>query len=490
MKAKEVGYMLNMGPVLFILGILITVLGIAMLGPAFIDFMYVDDDWKVFITSSFITIFIGISLICTFSGNRNPLNIKQAFLLTFLAWTLLAFFASLPFQFSALNLNFTKSMFEAMSGITTTGSTILYNLDSMSKGLLLWRALLQWLGGIGIIVLAIAVLPFLKVGGMQIFRMESSDRYDKILPRTGQIATNIGLIYITLTALCAAIYYIIEMSGFDAITHAFTTLATGGFSTHDTSFGYFKNPMIDWAATLFMLAGSIPFVLYLSFVKGNSKSLYQDDQVRLFIKIVLLFIVFLCIYRSYTSKDSLFVILQSVSFNIVSVITSTGFASADFTMWGQFTLIIFFICMFAGGCSGSTAGGMKIFRLRVLFTHSHTQLRRLMHPRGIFIPHYNGKPISKPVLTSVIQFFFVYIFCFLILSVLLALFGLDFIGSFSCAATSIGNIGPGLKPSLGPAGNFATLPDPSKWVMIFGMLLGRLELFSVLVIFMPSFWRD
>lgn len=481
--------MLDFRPILFILGILLTTLSIAMVLPALVDVAAGNLDWQVFLAAAGLTLFIGVSLILTTRGGDMQIGIREAFVLTTASWLGLTVFAALPFAFAGLNLSFADAFFEAMSGITTTGSTVIIGLDAAPPGILLWRALLQWLGGIGIIVTAVAVLPMLQVGGMQIFRMESSDTSEKVLPRAAQTSTAIGSIYLFLTLVCALGYWIAGMPGFDAVAHAMTTIATGGFSTSDGSIGVFDNAVIDTIAIVFMIVGSLPFVLYLQAARGRPGSLWRDSQVRWFLVlvVVLMAIVSLVLYLSQEMPfgDA----LRNAAFNGVSIITGTGYATAAFDNWGTFALILFFIIMFIGGCAGSTTCGIKIFRFQVLYAIATMQMKRLLQPHGVFIPHYNRNPITEEIALSVLGFVFFYILVFILLSLGLSLLGLDFLTSISGAATAISNVGPGLGETIGPMGTFADLPDAAKWMLSAGMLLGRLELFTVLIILTPAFWR-
>jgi trk system potassium uptake protein TrkH len=386
-------------------------------------------------------------------------------------------------------MHYPDAFFEAMSGVTTTGSTVIVGLDQAPPGILLWRALLQWLGGIGIIAMAITVLPILGVGGMQLFRMESSDKSEKAMPRTAQVAGWTGVIYLGVTILCASLYWAAGMSGFDAVAHAMTTIATGGYSTHDTSIGYFGSATIDAIAVVFMLIGSMPFVLYLRALRGAPGSLWRDEQVRLFLVIVVMSVAVMTLYLHLKNGVEAVNALRLAAFNVVSVITGTGYATTDFGLWGGYAVAALFCMMFIGGCAGSTTCGLKVFRFQVLYAAANIQLRRLLQPNGVFIPYYNRKPISEQVLASVMAFFFLFILCWAALAIGLGFTGLDFLSATSGAASAIANVGPGLGDMIGPGGNFAEVPIAAKWMLSFGMLLGRLELFTILVLVMPSFWR-
>ncbi|MCZ6455336.1 MAG: TrkH family potassium uptake protein [Alphaproteobacteria bacterium] len=481
--------MIDLRPILFILGLLLTTLALAMSLPALVDAATGHADWQVFLASAGLTLFVGVSLILTMRGGNMEIGIREAFVLTVGSWLGVTLFASLPFVFAELNLSFADAFFEAMSGITTTGATVIVNLDNAPPGILLWRALLQWLGGIGIIVTAVAMLPMLKVGGMQLFRMESSDTTEKVLPRAAQISTAIGAIYFILTSICAVAYWAAGMPGFDAIAHAMTTIATGGFSTSDDSLAAFATPGIEWIAVVFMILGSLPFVLYLQVVRGRPMSLFRDSQVRWFLALALALIIIVILILSISQGVSSSQSLRLAAFNTISILTGTGYSTAAFDNWGPLALTIFFLIMFIGGCAGSTTCGIKIFRFQILYETATTQIRRLVQPHGVFIPYYNRSPITDEVAMSVMSFFFFYVLVYVVLALGLSLLGLDFLTALSGAATAISNVGPGLGPVIGPNGTFTSLPDSAKWLLSAGMLLGRLELFTILVLFAPAFWK-
>ena len=471
------------------LGLLLSILAIVMLVPGVVDLVAGNPDWQIFAVSGAMTLFIGVSLALTSRTGRAKLNVRQAFVLTSLSWIVLTVFAALPFAFSQLDMSPTDAFFEAMSGITTTGATVIVNLDEAPQGLLLWRALLQWLGGIGIIVMALAVLPLLRVGGMQLFRMESSDQSEKAMPRAAQVAAAIGIIYLALTLIWAGVLWLAGLSGFDAITHAMTTIATGGFSTHDASIAHFNSATVDVVITLGMFMGSLPFLLYLSAVQGRPGALFRDSQVQWFVTVLAVVIVLVAGWLWMDSGLSPLQAIQLSSFNVVSIMTGTGYATAGFDTWGSFAVPIFFFIMFIGGCAGSTTCGIKVFRFQVLYAAAKTQFENLAQPHGVFIPYYNRNPISDEVIMSVLSFFFVFGVTFAVLAMGLALLGLDFLTSISGAASAIANVGPGLGPIIGPEGNYVSLPDAAKWLLSSGMLLGRLELFTVMVLFTRAFWR-
>lgn len=481
--------MLDFRPILFITGVLMLPLAVAMCLPAVADAAAANPDWQVFLTASGFTLFVGGTLALTSRGSVRTISPRQGFVLTTLLWLVIPGFAALPFAFSELDMTYTDAFFESMSGLTTTGSTVMRSLDVAPPGILMWRALLQWLGGIGVIAMAIAILPILRIGGMQLFRMESSDRSEKVLPRTTQLVAYIGFIYLGATMICAGAYWVAGMSGFDAIAHAMTTIATGGFSTHDTSLAFFKSATIEYIAVAFMLIGSMPFVLYLRALRGNARPLLRDDQVRLFLLIVIIAVLSIAYYR-YADGVAIEDALREAAFNVVSIITGTGYATVDYSAWGHFALLAFFFLMFIGGCAGSTTCGIKVFRFQVLYATAVTQIRRLLEPHGVYLAYYNRKPIPEEVSASVMAFFFLYVLSYAVIAIGLGLIGVDFLTAASGAATALSNVGPGLGPTIGPSGTFATLPDQAKWLLSAGMLLGRLELFTVIVLMIPSFWRD
>ena len=478
----------NYKTVFFTLGVLQIILGISMIIPIIFQLIFQELD-SSFIGAGIITIVFGILFSLSNLDHQKKLNLQQAFLLTALSWVSIAVFGSLPFIFSELELSVTDAFFESMSGITTTGSTIITNLDNSPKSILVWRAILQWLGGIGIIVMAITLMPIMNVGGMQLFKITSNDASEKILPKSKQISQRLIIIYSILTFLCAAFYKIFGMSYFDSLTHSMTTIATGGFSNYNESIGYFQSASIETIAIIFIILGSIPFISYIKFLSGNRKIFISDSQIKSFLKIILISIIILTIYLIFKNGNFSVKILRQVSFNVISILTGTGYVTKDFDQWGDFPLIFFLILMFIGGCAGSTACGIKIFRIQLLYHFLAKQLKQIIYPRGIFVIKYDKNDIDDKFMTSVISFIFLYIVIFFFLTAILSLTGLDFITSISGAATSISNVGPGLGEIIGPTGNFSSLSNLSKWALSLGMILGRLELFAILVLFIPSFWR-
>ncbi len=476
--------------VFFMIGVLLVVLGFSMLIPYSMQLVYGENSHS-FVSSSFVTIFIGILFVLANLEREFRLSLRQTFLFSTLAWLMVATFGSLPFILSPKEFTFSEAFFESMSGITTTGATIITDLDNSPKSILLWRAIMQWLGGIGIVVMAITILPLLKVGGMQLFKMEGPDSTEKILPRTIEVAAIIISTYLILTFLCGFFYWLFGMSIFDSISHAMTTIATGGFSTHNDSIGFFKNSNIEIIASIFIVLGSIPFISYLKFTQGNKKVFFQDVQIKGLINLILISVLIMFLYLLFIdNENSVLDKIRISSFNVISILSGTGYVTDDFGLWGKFSLIFFLFLMFVGGCAGSTACGIKIFRLQMLFIFLKNQIKKLIYPNSIIISKYNNQKISDNFINSVIIFIFSFLFIFLIIAMLLSISGLDFLSAISGAASAISNVGPGLGEMIGPNGNYKAIPDLSKWILSIGMLLGRLELFAVLVLFFPSFWRN
>ena len=450
--------MSNYKTVFFTLGILQVILGISMVFPIIVQIIFGELD-SSFISASLITIVFGTLFFLSNLEHDRKINFQQAFLLTALSWISVAIFGSLPFIFSDLNLSIADAFFESMSGITTTGSTIITDLDSTPKSVLVWRAILQWLGGIGIIVMAITLMPIMNVGGMQLLKVSSGDASEKILPKTKEITIRLIIIYVALTLLCTLFYKIFGMKFFDSFTHSMTTIATGGFSNYNDSIGHFNNFKIEITSMIFIILGSIPFIAYIKYLNGNKKIFITDVQIKSFIKIIFFSILILFIYLVIFNKSFSEISLRSISFNVISILTGTGYVTTNFDTWGNFPLIYFLILMFIGGCAGSTTCGIKIFRVQILYLFLKNQLKKMIYPRGIFVIKYDNNNVNEKFMASIIAFIYLYIIIFFIIAALLSLTGLDFTTSISGAATSISNVGPGLGKLIGPNGNFSQLPD-------------------------------
>lgn len=481
--------MIDPRPVGYVIGILSVALGAAMLVPLAVDFAAGSDHWRAFLQSAIVTAGIGVLLaIACANGVGERLSLQQVFLLTSGVWVVLPFFGALPFVVGATGARPVDAVFESMSGLTTTGATVFAGLEHLPRGLLLWRSMLQWFGGIGIIIVAMVFLPALRVGGMQIFRSEAFDTGGKILPRAAEIAARIGVIYLALTLLNAVAYAAVGMDGFDAVNHALTTMSTGGFATSDASFGRFQGAP-EYIASVFMVVASLPFVRYVQIVTGSARPLLRDSQVRAFLWTIAALVLMITLYRILENGDGLESAFREALFNVISVITGTGFASVDYQLWGSFPIVLFFFMGLVGGCAGSTTCSVKIFRYQLLIAAVGAEIRRIHSPHGLFAPRYEGRPVSDEVMASVMSFFGVFVGSLGCIAVALSLTGLDFVTSISGAATAIANVGPGLGDTIGPAGNFARLNDPAKWILSAAMVLGRLELLVVLVLFLPRFWR-
>jgi len=480
--------MYNYKTLFYTLGTLQIVLGVFMLIPVIIQLIYSELD-SGFVSASIITIIFGVLFFLSNLDHDKSIDLPQTFILTALSWLSIAIFGSLPFIFSELNLNFTDAFFESMSGITTTGSTIITDLDNAPRGILLWRAILQWLGGIGIILMAITLMPIMNIGGMQLFKISSTDNAEKILPKSKEVSLRLIIIYSLLTFACAVFYKIFGMNYFDSLTHSMTTIATGGFSNYNDSIGHFNSALIEINAIIFIILGSLPFIAYIKYLNGDKKVFYKDAQINFFIKTIIISVVIIFIFLLIKNYESESFLLRQVIFNVVSILTGTGYVTTNYSEWGSFPLIFFLVLMFIGGCAGSTACGLKIFRIHILYKFFVMQLKKYIYPRGVFVLKYGENVLNEKFISSIISFVFLYIIIFFIITTLLSISGLDFITAVSGAATSISNVGPGLGGMIGPNGNFSLLPDFSKWILAAGMILGRLELFAIIVLFIPSFWR-
>lgn len=481
--------MLDLRPVIYVIGLLVAVLGATMLIPVVIDLADNNPDWKVFLQSAFVTMLIGGSMaLSTANGVGKGLTIQKTFLLTTGVWVALPIFGAIPFVLGDIHVRPVDAFFEAMSGLTTTGATVLSGLDDMPRGLLFWRALLQWYGGIGIIVVAMVFLPELRVGGMQIFRSEAFDTMGKVLPRAAEIARRISQIYLFLTLCCALAYLAVGLPPYEAIYHSLTTLSTGGFSSRDASFGAFQG-LPEYVASFFMILASLPFVRYIQILSGTARPMLVDPQVRGYLATIFTVTIVMTVYRLVANGDHLEHGFREGLFNVTSIISGTGYASVDYQLWGPFPVVVFFFLGLIGGCAGSTACSIKIFRYQLLLSSIKAQIQLIHSPHGIFTPRYGGRRVDDDVLSSVMGFFVFFVVSLGLTAVALGLTGLDFTTSLSGAATALANIGPGLGEQIGPAGNFSGLNDTAKWILIAAMLIGRLELLAVFVLFTVTFWR-
>ncbi|WP_397376969.1 TrkH family potassium uptake protein [Pseudomonas sp.] len=473
----------------FILGIFLITLAVSMLIPMLTLLAYSRaDDLDAFLWSSLATAAAGIAMVIPGRPKDAQLRPRDMYLLTTGSWLVVCIFAALPMVLIQ-HISYTDAFFETMSGITTTGSTVLSGLDQASPGLLIWRSMLQWLGGIGFIGMAVAILPLLRVGGMRLFQTESSDWGDKVMPRSHMAAKYILFIYLSFTLVGFLGYWAAGMTPFDAINHSMTSISTGGYSTSDASLANWSQPAVHWVAVVLMIIGGLPFTLYVATLRGNRKALFKDHQVRGFIGFLLgtwlVFGTWLWLHSEHSWLDA----FRIVAVNVTSVVTTTGFALGDYTTWGSFAVLLFFYLTFVGGCSGSTAGGLKIFRFQVAYVLLKANLQQLIHPRAVIKQQYNNHNLDEEIVRSLITFSFFFAITIGLIALGLALIGLDWVTALTAAATAVCNVGPGLGPIIGPAGNFSSLPDSAKWLLTLGMLLGRLEILTVLVLVTRAFWR-
>ncbi|MCE4069924.1 MULTISPECIES: TrkH family potassium uptake protein [Pseudomonas] len=473
----------------FIIGIFVITLAVAMLVPmATLLYYGRANELHPFIWSAIITFTCGLGLVIPGRPEQVHLRPRDMYMLTVSSWVIVCFFSSLPFMF-ARHISFTDAIFESMSGITATGSTVLSGLDKMSPGILIWRSLLHWLGGIGFIAMAVAILPMLRIGGMRLFQTESSDRSDKVMPRSHMVAKYIVGVYVAITIAGTLAFWWAGMGLFDSLNHAMSAISTGGFSTSDQSLAKWHQPAVHWVAVVVMILGSIPFVLYVSMLRGNRKALIRDHQVHGFLGLLVVTWLVMGTWYSVTSSLPWLDAFRIVAVNVTSVVTTTGFALGDYSLWGHFSIMLFFYLGFIGGCSGSTAGGIKIFRFQVAFTLLRASLYQLIHPRAVIKQSYNGHRLDEEIVRSILTFSFFFGATVGALALGLSFLGLDWMTSLTGAASTVAGVGPGMGPIIGPSGNFASLPDAAKWLLCGGMLAGRLEIITVLVLFTPAFWR-
>jgi trk system potassium uptake protein len=489
-RGEKAGIPFALGPVVHIVGWFVTVLGILMLVPGLVDWVAGHPDWQVFAVAACVSTFTGAALIFSYQGHGVSLSRRQGFVLTTAVWIAASIAGSLPLAFSKMGVSYTDAFFEAMSGPTTTGSTVFVGLDEAPPGILLWRGILQWVGGIGFIVVGLAMLPFLRVGGMQLFRLESSEKADKTVPQAKKFAALLLLVYVSLTVACMLLLDFAGMSHFEAVVHSMTTISTGGFSTSDTSIGHFDNVAIDWILIAFMILSSVPFLLYVQALHGRPMLLFRDGQVRTFLRLLIVACVGITYWLWSVDGYAAFDALTSATFNIVSIVTTTGFVSSDYAQWGSLPVGLFFLLTFVGGCTGSTAGGIKIFRIHMFGAALRVHIQRLIFPHGVFTTLYNTRRVPDDVTTGVFCFLGAYLLTWACVSMILEAMGVDLLTSVTAAATAVGNVGPGLGRVIGPTGTFASLPDAAKWILALAMLLGRLELFTVLALLAPQFWHE
>ena len=479
----------NLKSSLFIIGNLLIFFSMYTFIPGIFDLINDGTDWVVFFVISILCLFTGLNISFIFKNKNRDVEVLSAFLLTLISWVVLTLIGAIPFYLGTTNLSFINSFFESMSGLTTTGATIIQNLDNTSKSILLWRAMLQWLGGIGIIVIAIAIFPILKIGGMQLFQTEFSSKEEKVLPRTTTIASGIGLVYLVLTILCGFLLYATGLELFDSIAHAMTIIATGGFSTKDMSIGHFDSVYTEIVTIFFMIVSSLPFILFFQAIRGKTFDLLKNAQVHFFLVLVFVTTIIVTFWLKRYYEVDFFQSLRIAAFSVVSISTGSGFSTYDFSVWGTFTTLLFLFLMLVGGCSGSSSCGLKVFRIQILLKSSLTLIKKIIQPRGVFIPTFNSREIGEDVLNSVTGFFFLYMTVFGILTLVLAFDGQEILTALSGAAAALANVGPGLNKIIGPSSNYFEISTFSKIFLSLGMLIGRLELYPILILLSPLLWR-
>jgi trk system potassium uptake protein TrkH len=489
LMSPQAAAIFGLAPVLHFLGIILCCLGAVMLVPAAVDAVDGSPDVRAFLGAAAVTVFAGVTLAVGFAGETLRIGLRQGVLAVILTWIEASLFGSLPFLLADQPLAFVDAIFETVSGLTATGSTIYQGLDRAPRGVLLWRFLLIWLGGFGLVTFAVLILPYLRVGGLQLFMIDLSARPGKFLPKTGEVVAQIAAIYVVLTLACAIAFGAAGMNTLDAVGHAMAALATGGFSSHDAGLGWFKSPAIEWIATLFMLLGAMPFALYIHLGRGQPGPLIHESQVRLFLLVVATGTLLLALWRLGGGAATLEQAFREAAFNVVSCISTTGFTSHDFAQWGGFASLLLFCAMLMGGCTGSTAGGVKMFRLYILLEALKAQIQRQIYPSGVFSVHYNRQPVAPAIVAAVVTYAFAYLATFSLLAIALSLTGLGFEESLGASATSLGGVGPGLGPRIGPCCTFAGVSDTAKWLLVLGMLAGRLEILLLILPFTPAFWR-
>lgn len=481
--------MTELRPVLFVVGVLCVTSGPLLMLCALVDLASDHEDWQVFVLTAVLVVGFGALLSTATWGGALKLTLRQGFLLTVLSWISLSFVGALPLYFSSAPMTFAGAIFESVSGFTTTGSTVLSGLDSMPPGLLLWRGLMQWVGGLGVIAMGIILLPFLRISGMQLFRMESSDVSEKATARIVVLLRQIAILYVFLTAFGVMALLALGVQPLDAVVHAFTSVATGGFSNHDASVGWFQSRSVEAVLLLLMFLGSLTFPLLIMVFHGRPQALFRDDQIRFFVKMLAVIIISVVAWRIWNTDVRPIDAIWSTLFNIVSIVTTTGYASDDYMLWGAFPVSVFFLITLLGGCTGSTSGGIKTYRLMILAGVMRNQILTRLQPHRVLRITYNDRIVDDEVVRSVSAFLWMVFLSLAFFTAAVAACGLDFVTSLSAAAQALANVGPGIGPIIGPAGNFSTLPDSALWILSAAMILGRLEIVVVLVVLSPAFWR-
>jgi len=482
---------MQLAVILRILGILLSLFSLTMIPPLIISLITNDGSIIPFLLAFIIILLTGLAVWYPVKNFKNDLRLRDGFVVVVIFWVGLGVAGSIPLLISKTpDLSITNAIFESISGLTTTGATIITEIDTLPKSILFYRQELQWLGGMGIIVLAVAILPMLGIGGMQLYRAETPGpvKDTKLTPRITETAKSLWYVYLTMTVVCALSYYLAGMNSFDAIAHSFSTVSIGGFSTHDQSIGYFNNNLVELVAIFFMLASGINFSLhFLAFKNANIRSYFGDDELRVYLKILLIICIICSGYNAISGDyETIKEAIRDSFFQAISIATTTGFTTTEFQNWAGFLPLLLIISCFIGACAGSTGGGIKVIRVLLLFKQGIREIKRLIHPNAIFTIKINDKPISERIIEAVWGFLAVYVVIFTILLLALMATEIDFTTAFSALSACINNLGPGLGEV---SQNYYTLSNIAKWILCFAMLLGRLEIFTLLVLFSPSFWR-
>ncbi len=476
-------------PIAYVLGWILTVLAALMLLPAFVDWQAGNGNGDDILQSALVTAGVGVLLaLASANATRGAFDIRSAYLLTAAIWFVVPAFGALPFMLGAPRLSFTDAYFESVSGLTTTGATVIYGLDALPAGMNLWRGLLNGFGGLGIAFVAMIFLPVMRVGGMQFFRTEGFDTFGKVLPRATDLAKQLVGVYLGLIVVAGLTYSAIGMRPLDAAVHAMASIATGGFSPRDASFGVYQGAG-EYAGALFMVLGSLPYVRYVQLVNGDAGPLWRDAQVRAYLKIIAFSVLTVAVWRWATSDMAFEPAFRESLFNLVSIISSTGFFSGSFPTWGGYMLVVAFVIGIVGGCSGSSAAGLTVFRAQIVVAALVSQLRQIASPGRVVRVKYEGRTVGQDVLDALILYVTGYVLTLGVLTVAMTLVGMDAMSSLFAVWTALGNIGYGFGPAVVRTGTFVDFSDAAKWIMTLAMLLGRLGLLAIFVLVLPSFWR-
>ncbi|PID58399.1 MAG: potassium transporter [Ignavibacteriae bacterium] len=482
--------MINKNIIFSFVGFLLVIEGIFMALSISFSLYYGDDDVLALLITGISTSLLGLILFFISKSKNTEIKKREGYVIVSIVWIVTSLFGALPFVIHGSIPSYTDAFFETMSGFTTTGASILNNIEELPHGLLFWRSITQWLGGMGMIVLSLAILPILGIGGMQLFVAEvPGPTKDKLHPRVRETAMRLWGIYFLLTLVEIGLLYVGGMNFFDAVCHSFTTMATGGFSTKQASVAYYQSPFIQYVIIVFMFLAGVNFTLHYHVLHGRFNNLKKNEEFKFYFSITVFWTVVIAVLLFFANYGSAEKSFRDSLFQVVSMITTTGFITADYEVWGTLIVMFFLLFLFIGGCAGSTGGGIKIVRHLLLLKNSLLELRRLIHPRAIIPVRYNSHSVSGEIISNIQAFFLFYIFIFIVGSLIMAILGMDLLSAIGAVATSLGNVGPAIG-SVGPTDNFANVPELGKWILSLLMLMGRLELFTILVIFSPAFWKS